>query len=69
MLGPWPIYIQKNEDVGASIAAAAPGESQRVPQKKNLVADIGEIPNKLPKTKLELTSKRTKYSTRFLNPD
>ncbi|WP_245975759.1 DNRLRE domain-containing protein [Paenibacillus prosopidis] len=27
------------------------------------------MPNKLPKTKLELTSKRTKYSTRYLNPD
>jgi RHS repeat-associated protein len=52
-----------------SIGQAAPGESQRIPEKKNLVADIGELPNKLPKTKLELTSKRTKYSTRYLNPD
>ena len=55
--------------IGASGAFAAPEEAQRVPQKNNLVADIGEIPNKLPKEKLELTSKRTKYSTRFLNPD
>ncbi|HEY0829354.1 MAG TPA: hypothetical protein VGE40_14740, partial [Bacilli bacterium] len=52
-----------------SIGQAAPGESQRISEKKNLVADIGELPNKLPKTKLELTSKRTKYSTRYLNPD
>lgn len=55
--------------IGASGAFAAPEEAQRVPQKNNLVADIGEIPNTLPKEKLELTSKRTKYSTRFLNPD
>ncbi|WP_052948028.1 DNRLRE domain-containing protein [Aneurinibacillus tyrosinisolvens] len=34
-----------------------------------MTAEIGELPNKLPKTKLELTSKRTKYSTRYLNPD
>ncbi len=55
--------------IGISFVSAAPGEAQRVPQKHNVVADIGELPNKLPKTKLELTSKRTKYSTRYLNPD
>jgi hypothetical protein len=55
--------------VAVSVAGAAPGEAQRVPQKNNLVADIGEIPNKLPKSKLELTSKRTKFSTRYLNPN
>ncbi|MCX7568896.1 DNRLRE domain-containing protein [Tumebacillus sp. DT12] len=32
-------------------------------------AVIGEMPNKLPKERLELTSKRTKYSTTYLNPD
>ncbi|MBL0385943.1 DNRLRE domain-containing protein [Tumebacillus sp. ITR2] len=31
--------------------------------------DIGELPDKPPKTKLELTSKRTRHSTRFVNPD
>lgn len=55
--------------IGESGAFAASEESQRVPQNNKLVADIGELPNKLPKEKLELTSKRTKYSTRFLNPD
>ncbi len=51
------------------VASAAPGEYGRIPKKDKVVADIGELPNKLPKTKLELTSKRTKYSTRYLNPD
>jgi RHS repeat-associated protein len=55
--------------VSASFAKAAPNESQSVPQTGKVAADIGELPNKLPKTKLELTSKRTKYSTRYLNPD
>ena len=32
-------------------------------------ANMGELPNKLPKSKLELTSKRTKYSTSYINPD
>jgi hypothetical protein len=39
------------------------------PKKETLTADIGELPNKLPKEKLELTSKRTPFSTRYLNPD
>lgn len=30
---------------------------------------VGELPDKPPKDKLELTSKRTRYSTRFLNPN
>jgi hypothetical protein len=51
-------------------AQAAPGKSERAVQKKqNIEADIGELPRKLPKSKLELESKRTKYSTRYLNPD
>jgi hypothetical protein len=57
--------------IGVSAADAMPGELQRqqlAPQ-KNLVADIGELPSKLPSEKLELTSKRTEYSTRYLNPD
>ena len=41
----------------------------RANEKSSIKADIGEIPNKLPKSKLELTSKRTKYSTRYLNPN
>lgn len=40
-----------------------------VNKNSSIKADIGEIPNKLPKSKLELTSKRTKYSTRYLNPN
>lgn len=55
--------------IAVTTATAAPGESQRTPQKNTLNSDIGELPNKLPKTKLELTTKRTKYSTRYLNPD
>lgn len=31
--------------------------------------DKGDIPTKKPKTRIELTKMRTKYSTRFLNPD
>jgi RHS repeat-associated protein len=51
-------------------AQAAPGKSERaVHKKQNIEADIGELPRKLPKSKLELESKRTKYSTRYLNPD
>lgn len=41
----------------------------QAPATGQLTADIGELPNKLPLNKLELTSKRTKYSTRYLNPD
>jgi YD repeat-containing protein len=33
------------------------------------VPDIGELPEKKPKTKMELTNKRTQNSTRFINPD
>ncbi|MGJ3195876.1 DNRLRE domain-containing protein [Peribacillus frigoritolerans] len=50
-------------------AEAAPGETKRVPKKEKLTANIGEIPNKLPKEKVELTSKRTPFSKRYLNPD
>lgn len=54
--------------IGAA-AVNATADSTQTEQKESLRADIGEIPNKLPKTKLELPSKRTPYSTRFLNPD
>jgi len=50
-------------------AVAAPGKAKRVPQKKTLVPDIGELPQKNPQEKTELKSKRTKYSTRYVNPD
>lgn len=55
--------------VGPGFTEAAPGEAERGPKKENLNADIGELPNKLPKEKLELTNKRTPFSTRYLNPD
>jgi hypothetical protein len=55
--------------VGPSFTEAAPGEAKRGHKKENLNADIGELPNKLPKEKLELTNKRTPFSTRYLNPD
>ncbi|MGE7717885.1 DNRLRE domain-containing protein [Priestia megaterium] len=55
--------------VGPNFVKAAPGEAKRTPKKETLSADMGELPSKLPKQKLELTSKRTKYSTRYLNPD
>jgi len=42
---------------GVPMAVAAPGKAQRA-QKTNVpTAEVGEIPNKLPKTKLELISK------------
>ncbi|MCG3086084.1 DNRLRE domain-containing protein [Anoxybacillus sp. LAT_31] len=51
-------------------AQAAPGKSERVVQKsRNIEANIGDLPTKRPKSKLELESRRTKYSTRYLNPD
>jgi RHS repeat-associated protein len=56
--------------IAPHFASAAPGKSDRMPEKiQNLQPHIGEIPRKLPTTKLELESKRTEYSTRFLNPD
>ncbi|WP_243292303.1 DNRLRE domain-containing protein [Bacillus sp. FJAT-47783] len=55
--------------IGPTFANAAPGASDRVPKKQRLQADIGELPDKLPKSKVELKSKRTKHSTRFFNPD
>src|SRR5205085_144728 len=55
--------------IGPNFTKAAPGETERTPKKQTVKADVGEIPNKLPKQKLELTSKRTKYSTRYLNPN
>ncbi|MEH7130795.1 DNRLRE domain-containing protein [Neobacillus drentensis] len=55
--------------IGPNFAKAAPGEAKRAPKKQTLIADIGELPSKLPKEKLELTSKRTSFSTRYLNPD
>jgi RHS repeat-associated protein len=55
--------------VTVNVSNAAPGESQRKSQPTQVNSDIGELPNKLPKTKLELVSKRTKYSTRYVNPD
>ncbi|MGG6433673.1 hypothetical protein ACPF7I_11220 [Anoxybacillus sp. D401a] len=51
-------------------AQAALGKSERVVQKsRNIEANIGDLPTKRPKSKLELESRRTKYSTRYLNPD
>jgi len=55
--------------VGPSFAEAAPGEAKRAPKKETLTANIGELPNKLPQEKLELVSKRTPFSKRYLNPD
>lgn len=55
--------------VGLSIAQAAPGKAERGIKKQELTAKVGEIPNNLPEAKLELKSKRTKYSSRYLNPD
>ncbi len=45
------------------------GEVQRIIQTYDIQPDIGELPEKKPKTRLELTKKRTRYSTRFANPD
>ena len=45
------------------------GTSQRAIDTYDIQPDIGELPDKKPKTRKELTSKRTRYSTRFANPD
>jgi hypothetical protein len=45
------------------------GEAQRKIETYDIVPDIGELPEKKPKTKLELANKRTRNSTRFINPD
>ncbi|WP_240903755.1 DNRLRE domain-containing protein [Chengkuizengella sediminis] len=56
--------------IGVSVAnAQSKLNTEAEKQQKSEVANIGEIPNKLPKEKLELTNKRTKYSSRYLNPD
>ncbi|WHX59892.1 DNRLRE domain-containing protein [Peribacillus frigoritolerans] len=55
--------------IGPNFAEATPGETKRVSKKEKVTANIGEIPNKLPKEKVELTSKRTPFSKRYLNPD
>ncbi|TDL76108.1 DNRLRE domain-containing protein [Peribacillus frigoritolerans] len=55
--------------VGPSFTEAASGAAKRTPKKENLTADIGELPNKPPKEKMELTNKRTPFSKRYLNPD
>jgi YD repeat-containing protein len=52
-----------------NFAEATPGETKRGNKKEKLTANIGELPNKLPKEKVELTSKRTPFSKRYLNPD
>ncbi|QUI24512.1 DNRLRE domain-containing protein [Vallitalea pronyensis] len=38
-------------------------------EKNSFQAKVGELPNNAPKTKIELKSKRSKYSTRYVNPD
>ncbi|WP_236631835.1 hypothetical protein [Anoxybacillus sp. UARK-01] len=56
--------------IAPSFTQAALGKSDRVMTKKQKIeAQLGDLPDKRPKTKLELESKRTKYSTRYLNPD
>ncbi|HBB27776.1 MAG TPA: hypothetical protein DC000_00725 [Clostridiales bacterium] len=55
--------------VSYSFAEAVSIQPQKNSTKKLINADIGELPDKLPKEKLELKSKRTEYSTRYLNPD
>lgn len=39
------------------------------PKKVSLNANVGELPNRPSSAKVELKSKRTSYSTRYLNPD
>ncbi|MGD9570235.1 MAG: hypothetical protein AB7V48_18310, partial [Sedimentibacter sp.] len=55
--------------VSTSFVYAVSTQPEKISPKKLISADIGEIPDKLPKQKLELKSKRTEYSTRYLNPD
>src|SRR5690242_1253622 len=55
--------------LGANIANAAPSQPENSAQKSSIVADIGDLPNTLPKAKLELKDKRNEYSPRYLNPD
>lgn len=55
--------------LSTSIAQAVSVPPQQAPTKKLINAAVGDLPDKLPKQKLELKSKRTEYSTRYLNPD
>lgn len=55
--------------LSTSFAEAISVSPQQASSKKIINAAIGELPDKLPKQKLELKSKRTEYSTRYLNPD
>lgn len=55
--------------VGVPSALASAGVAQQTAQKSKLTADIGDLPDKLPSSRIELPSKRTEYTTRYLNPD
>jgi RHS repeat-associated protein len=50
--------------IGVPIATAAQKDSS-----SGIQPVVGEMPSKPPKAKMELTSKRTKYSTRYANTD
>ncbi|NMD72143.1 DNRLRE domain-containing protein [Bacillus sp. DNRA2] len=45
------------------------GESQRKIKTFDVDPDLGDIPKQKPSTRMELTRKRTRFSTRFINPD
>jgi len=56
--------------IGPEFAQAAPSKIDKIAKKSEKIeADIGEMPRELPKEKLELKSKRTKFSKRYLNRD
>jgi hypothetical protein len=45
------------------------GEAQRIIKTYDTEPDIGQIPKHKPTTRIEITNKRTRYSTRFINTD
>jgi len=55
----------------AYVDASATNERRPIPgqAKEKIQAKIGDLPNTPPSKRLELTSKRTRYSTRYINPD
>lgn len=63
------VFLTLFNTVSTSFAYAVSTQSEEALPNKLINAEIGELPDKLPKQKLELKSKRTEHSTRYLNPD
>ncbi|AGB41138.1 RHS repeat-associated core domain protein [Halobacteroides halobius DSM 5150] len=55
--------------VGLSVAQARTSIPNQATKKKDITPNIGELPDQPPESRKELKSKRTRYSTRYINPD